>query len=252
MSDCISMSTPIVSNLKKLNESDSGSDLVNPTMYRQLIGSLMYLIQTRPDICFAVNALSQFMSKPRHRHWVAAKHVVRYLRGSIAFGLKYSSSGEVLLHGYVDLDWVGSSMDRKSTSGYYFSLGSAMISWSSKKQSSTTQSKAEAEYIVAIVASKEAVWLRKLLSRLFQERLETTVIHCDNQSCLKLTENSVFHDMSKHIEMKYHYIRDMVQKCTIKLQYICTDEQTVDILTKPLSFGKFVHLRDKLGVVENV
>jgi hypothetical protein len=93
----------------------------------------MYLIHTKPDICFVVSALSQFMSEPRHRHWIVAKHILKYLRGSIAYGLRYTSSGGVLLHGYADLDWAGSSMDQKSTSGYYFSLGPAIISWSSKK-----------------------------------------------------------------------------------------------------------------------
>ena len=111
MLDCKSMSIPMVSNLKKLHESDSGSDLVDPTMYRQLIGSLMYLIHTRPDICFAVSALSQFMFEPRHKHWVAAKHVLRYLRGFVAFGLRYTSSGGVLLHGYADSNRAGSSVD---------------------------------------------------------------------------------------------------------------------------------------------
>jgi hypothetical protein len=130
------MSTPMVSNLKKLHESNFGSDLVEPSLYRQLIGSLMYLIHTRPDICFVVSAFSQFMSEPRHRHWIVAKHILRYLKGSIAYGLRYTSSGGALLHGYVDSDWVGSSVDRKSTSGYCFSLGSAMISWSSKKHGS--------------------------------------------------------------------------------------------------------------------
>ena len=127
-----------------------------------------------------------------------------------------------------------------------------MISWSSRKQGSIAQSTTEEEYIAANDASREAVWLRELLSGLFQERLETTIIHCDTQSCLKLTENPIFHDRSKHIELKYHFIRDMVQRGAIKLQYIHTDEQIADILTKPLSFGKFVHFRDELGVAENV
>ena len=111
---------------------------------------------------------------------MAAKHVLKYLLGTIAYGLKYTSSGGVMLHGFTDSDWVGSPVDKKSTFGYCFSLGSAMISWSSKKQGSIAQSTAEAEYIAASDASKEAVWLRKLISGLFDDKMEATVIHCDN------------------------------------------------------------------------
>ena len=156
-----------------------------------------------------------------------------------------------MLHGYADSDLAGSPVDRKSTSGYCFSLGSTMIFWSSRKQGSITQSTVEAEYIAASNANREAVWLRKLTSGLFGEKLETTIILCDNQSFIKLTENSVFHDRSKHIDLKYHYIRDMVQQNVIKLKYIATNDQVADILTKPLQLAKFAHFRDKLGVVEN-
>jgi hypothetical protein len=153
------------------------------------------------------------------------------------------------LSGYTDSDWVGSVSDRKSTSGCCFSLGSTMISWKSRKQSSISLSTAEAEYIVACSASCEAIWLRKLLTGLFDLEMEATVILCDNQSCIKMTENHVFHDKSKHIEIRYHYICDMVQRGAIKLQYVSTDEQVADVLTKPLSRVKFEHFRDKLGVV---
>jgi hypothetical protein len=133
MMDCKSMSTPMVTNLRKLHDSDTCSNLVDPTMYRQLIGSLMYMIHTRPDISYAVIAMSQFMTELRQRHWVAAKHILRYLRGTITYGLRYTSSGGLFLHGYADVDWARSPVDRKSTYGYYFSLGSAMISWSIRK-----------------------------------------------------------------------------------------------------------------------
>jgi hypothetical protein len=156
-----------------------------------------------------------------------------------------------MLHGYTDSDWMGSTVDRKSTSGYCFSLGSAMISWSSRRQGSIAQSTVEAEYIVASAASREAVWLKKLLSDLFNVELEPILIHCDNQSCIKLSENPVFHDRSKHIEMRYQYVRDMVQKNILSIQYVPTAEQTADILTKPLSLTKFVYFRDKLGVAKN-
>ena len=121
-----------------------------------------------------------------------AKHILRYLRGTITYGLICTSSGGLFLHGYADADWEGSPVDRKSTSGYCFSLGSAMISWSSRKQGSIAQSTTKAEYIAASDASKEAVWLKKLVSGLFGDKLETTVVHCDNQSCIKLTENPLF------------------------------------------------------------
>jgi hypothetical protein len=115
MMNCRSMSTPMVANLKKLHDSDSGSDLVDPTMYRQLIGSLMYLTHTRPDIQYVVNALSRFMCEPKRIHMVAVKHILRYVRGTIAYGLRYTSSGGVMLHGFTDSDWMGSAVDRKST-----------------------------------------------------------------------------------------------------------------------------------------
>jgi hypothetical protein len=116
-----------------------------------------------------------------------------------------------------------------------------MISWQSRKQSNIALSTAEAEYIVACSASCEAIWLRKLLTGLFDLEMEATTILCDNQSCIKMTENPVFHDRLKHIEIRYHYIREMVQRGALKLQYISTDEQVADVLTKPLSRVKFEH-----------
>ena len=124
-----------------------------------------------------------------------------------------------------------------------------MISWQSRKQSSIALSTAEAEYIAACSASCEATWLRKLLTGLLDIEMKATLILCDNQRCIKMTENPVFHDKSKHIEIRYHYIRDMVQRGALKLQYISTDEQVVDVLTKPLSRIKFEYFRDKLGIV---
>ncbi len=124
-----------------------------------------------------------------------------------------------------------------------------MISWLSRKQSSVALSTAEAEYIAACSASCEAVWLRKLLTGMFGMEIEATVILCDNQSCIKMTENPVFHDKSKHIEIRYFYIRNLVTKGAVKLIYVSTDEQVADMLTKPLSCGKFKYFRDKLGVV---
>ena len=180
------------------------------TQYKQIIGSLMYLKNTRANICFAVNTLNQYLVQPRWVPLIAAKNVMRYLKGTIDFGLYYDGSHEYRLYGYTDADWAGSVSDRKSTSGGCYSLGSAMISWFSKKQSSVSLSTAEAEYLVAYSNSCEAIWLQKLMSGLFNLELDTTVILCDNQSCIKMTENLVCYDRSKHIEIRYFYIRVMI------------------------------------------
>ncbi|XP_057826602.2 retrovirus-related Pol polyprotein from transposon TNT 1-94 isoform X1 [Cryptomeria japonica] len=182
MIDCKPMHTPMESNLKKLSVSATNSDFADPSEYRQLIGSLMYLVNTRSDICYAVNALSQFTSLPKLVHLVAAKHILRYLRGTIGYGLKYSLNTSILLEGYSDSDWAGSVKDRKSTSGICFNLGSAVISWACRKQSSVALSTAEVEYIAASIASREAVWLHKLLVGLFGQASGPTTIHCNNQA----------------------------------------------------------------------
>jgi hypothetical protein len=184
----------------------------------------MYLMNTRPDICFVVNTLIQYLVEPRHVHLVATKNVMRYLKGTLDYGLFYTGYHEFRLISYTNLDWDRSVSDRKSTSVFCFSLGSTMTSWKSRKQSSIALSTIEAEYIAACFASCEAIWLRELLIDLFDMEMEETIILCDNQSCIKMTENPVFHDKSKHIEIWYHYIRDMVQRGAIKIQYVGIDK----------------------------
>ena len=147
------------------------------------------------------------MTDLRNVHLIAANHILRYLRGTVDYGLKYDVNQKINLEVYVDSDWSGSAIDRKSTSGCFFIMGSGVISWFSGKQSCVALSTVEAEYVTACSASCEAVWLKKLLSELFDLPLDAT---CDNHSRVKLSENLVFHDRSKHIEIKYQYIRDMV------------------------------------------
>jgi hypothetical protein len=247
MMDCRAMSTPMKTNMKLLV--DTSSEIVDVNLYRQVIGSLMYLMNTRPDICFVVNTLSQYLMEPRRVHLVVAKHVMRYLKGTLDYGLCYTGDCDFRLYGYTDSDWDGSASYRKNTSGCCFSLGSAMTSWQSRKQSSVALSTIEAEYIAACSANHEAMWLQKLLIGLFKLEMEATMILCDNQSCIKMTENPVFYDKMKHIKIRYYYICDMVQKGSVKLQYVGIDEQVVDVLTKPLSYVKFEYFRDKPGVV---
>jgi hypothetical protein len=194
-----------------------------------------------PDIFFVVNTLSQFQVEPRQENWIAAKQVLTYIHETINYGLRYTTSSDIQLHGFTDFDWAGSVEDRKSTSSMCFNLGSAMISWGSRKPKTIALSTAKAEYMAACEACTEAVWLRKLISDLFDQIPESTIIYCDNQSCIRLSEHPVFHERSKHIEIKYYFIRDKFQEGEVKLEYIPTDEQTTDILTKPLSRIKFAY-----------
>ena len=149
----------------------------------------MYLVNSRPDLCFAMNTLSQIMVEPRRVHWRAAKHVLCYLAGIVDFGLDYRRLDGIRLVGFTDSDWAGNVADRKNTSGCCFNLGSTAVSWFSWKQKSVALSSAEAEYMAASQASCEALWLRKLLVNLFGQELKPTVIYCDNQSCIQLSEN---------------------------------------------------------------
>eukprot|EP00253_Pinus_taeda_P031781 PITA_31781 len=217
MEDCRPMTTPMITNWKKIDALEDKD--VDPTLYKQLIGSLMYLVNTRPDICYTVNSLSQFMVELKRAQWVAAKHVLRYLQGTIDYGLLYTRSKDIRLSGFTDADWAGSSVDQKSASGYCFNIGSGMTSWCSRKQKFVALSSSEAEFMVASTASCEAIWLRKLLVNLFRRNMEATRIMCNNQSCIKLSENPMFHDRSKHIDIRCHFVRDCVQRGVVQLSY---------------------------------
>jgi hypothetical protein len=187
------------------------------------------------------------MVEPRRVHLIATKHVLRYIAGSVEYGLDYVRGDGVRLIGYTDSDWAGCAVDMKSTSGCCFGLGSAVVSWFNRKQKSVALSSAEAEYMAASQANCEAIWLRKLLVGLFGHELRPTVIHCDNQSCIKFFENPVFHERSKHIEIRYHVICDWVHRGVVKLEYISTDEQIADILTKSLPMGQACLLQRQDG-----
>eukprot|EP00253_Pinus_taeda_P032137 PITA_32137 len=220
MQDCRRMAMPMITNWKKIDA--SGDKEVDPTLYRQLIGSLKYLVNTKPNLCYAVNTLSEFMVEPKRVHWATTKHILRYVCGTINFGLRYTKGNDIELSGFTNADWAGSSVDRKSTTWYCFDIGSGMTSSCSKKQKSVALSFAEAEYMAASKATCEAIWLRKLLVNLFRRRMESTRIFCDNQSCIELFENPVFHDHSKHIDIRCNFIRDRVQRGAVQLEYTPT------------------------------
>ena len=160
--------------------------------------------------------------------------MLRYLHGTIRYGLLYLAGSDIQLVGYTNLDWVGSVKDQKSTSRCCFSLGSFVISWFSRKEYSIALSSEEVKYNATCMAAQEAVWLQKLLAGLFEHMLEPTAIHYDNHSCVQMSMNLVHHDQTKHVEMQYHYVRYMVLRCDVELKFVPTDEQVADMLTKPL------------------
>ena len=182
MKNCNSVNTPTEFGLK-LNKDHEGKK-VDGTLYKQIVGSLMYLTATRPDIMYSVSLISRYMENPTEMHLLATKRILRYLQGTKEFGLFYKKGEKSDLIGFTDSDYAGDQDDRKSTSGYVFILGSGAVSWSSKKQSIVTLSTAEAEFVAASSCTCQAIWLKRILEELHFKRQEPTVIFCDNTSAI--------------------------------------------------------------------
>ncbi|KAL9999278.1 putative RNA-directed DNA polymerase [Helianthus debilis subsp. tardiflorus] len=231
---------------------DDGEDKVNETVYRSLIGGLIYLTHTRPDLAYSVAMLSRFMQAPSKHHLGAARKVLRYVAGTYNFWLWYERNEEFKLVGFTDSDWAGSLDDRKSVSANVFMLGKGAVSWCSKKQSTVALSSTEAEYISATGGACQAIWLRRILQELGLNQGQGTQIFCDSKSAIDLSRNPVLNSRSKHIELKYHFIRDMVSEGQVELLFCNTNEQLADLMTKALAKERFVYLRYKIGVQEFV
>jgi hypothetical protein len=213
--------------------------------YSELVGSLLYLtVCTRPDIAQAVGCLSRYMATPAVSHWTAALGVLRYLATTQDFGLKFSGGG---FHGYADADYAGDVDTRRSTTGYVFILNGGAISWSSRLQPTVAVSTAEAEYMAAAFAVKEALWLRKLMAD-FGFGTQPVKIYGDNQSALKLIKHPIASLRSKHIDVIYHFARERAARGEVKFEYIKTDDMIADIMTKPLPEGKLEKFREAMGV----
>jgi len=215
MLDCKPISTPMDPNVRL--QEDEGNDLEDMTMYRQLVGSLIYLTLTRPDISYPVGVVSRYMSKPKKPHLDAVKRILRYVKGTINFGIMYKKTIDCQVMGYCDADYAGDSCTRRSTTGYFFSLGSGAISWCSKRQPTVALSSTEAEYRSAAMAAQESTWLKQLMEDLHQSAEYQVRIFCDNLSSIRLAENPVFHARTKHIEVHYHYIREKVLEGKIEM-----------------------------------
>ena len=241
-----SICNPIVPGFKFVK--DEGGAKVDKTYYKQVVGSLMYLKATRPDMMFVVSIISRYMENPTELHLQTAKRVLRYLQGTFGFGIFYRKRGDDELVAYTDSDYAGDLEDRKSTSGYVFLLSSGAISWSSKKQLVVSLSTTEAEFIATVSCACQAVWLKRVLGKLDQNQNKLTVIRCDSSSAIKLSKNSVMHGRSKHIDVRFHFLRELTKDGTVQLVYCNTQEQVADVMTKPLKRDVFVKLRNLLGV----
>jgi hypothetical protein len=198
---------------------------------------------------YAASLVSRFMESPKDSHWKMEKRILRYVAGTLNFGLWYTKSDSNQLSGYTDSDFAGSLDDRKSTSGHVFQLGTNLISWASKKQPIVSISSAEAEYVAATSASCQAVWLRRILKDMSHTEKDPTPIFCDNTSAIALSKNHVFHKKSKHIDTRFHFIRELVNNGDIALQFCGSRDQLADIFTKPLGKSVFDFQRQHLGIV---
>jgi len=218
--------------------------------YRSAVGSLMYLmVSTRPDLAAAIGVVSRFLENPGRPHWEAVKRILRYVQHTLDMGLVFKRQGSLEAVGFTDADFAGCLDTRKSTTGWVFLMGGAAISWSSKRQSSVALSTCEAEYMAAAQAAMEAVWHRSFMAELGMGLKTPTWIGCDAQAALQLLKNPVYHDRTKHIAVKVHFVRELMESGQVDFQYLQTEKQVADALTKAVPRLKLEFCRSRMGVL---
>jgi hypothetical protein len=215
---------------------------VDATAYRSIVGSLRYLVNTRPDIVFVVGYVSHFLEEPLEDHLAAVKKILRYVADSCNWGLWFGrkKGKHALLTGFSDADFAGDVDARKSTTWVIFFLANDPITWQSTKKKVVAQSSYESEYITTANAMCQALWLARVLAEVQGSALSTPLLRVDNKSIIALIKNPVLHGQSKHIEVKYHLVRESVENGRIKVEFIRSEEQLCDILTEPLGRVKFL------------
>ena len=244
---CKPSSIPMEPSIKLV--SDGKEPVIDdPASYRKLVGKLMYLTITRPDITYAVNRLCQFTAAPKDSHMKAAYKVLHYIKGTVGKGLFYSATSDMTLKGFTDADWASCRDTRRSTSGYCMFLGESLISWKSKKQQMASHSSAESEYRAMQYAVREIVWLVYLLEDLQVSQTKPVAFFCDSTAAIHIANNSVFHERTKHVELDCHIVRDRILSGLIKTLHVKTDQQLADIFTKPLFPAQFNALISKMAL----
>ena len=249
MTDAKGLKIPADPNIHLAKTESASADEKIP--FRELVGSLMFAAcVSRPDIAYAVNMVSKYLSNYTNEHWLAAKRILRYIRDTMDYGILYDGLNTQQLIGYSDSDFAGDVDSRRSTSGYLYVLAGGPVTWTSQRQRIVALSTTEAEYIAASQATKEAIWLRRLLMDLGFGCDGPTELSVDNQGAIKLTKNDEFHKRTKHIDVRYHFVREKVAHNEIGISYVPSKENLSDILTKALPRDYFARLRSQLNVVK--
>ena len=255
MQDSIPTGTPLNHSIVLLKSNAPCSDENLKKRYQKLVGCVMYaMLGTRIDISYAVSLLSRFMSNPTEEHWTAGKNLLRYLNETkgltltLGGNVQEQSKQGIILSGYCDSDWASDKNDRKSTTGYLFQVNGSTISWQSKKQPTVALSTVEAEYMAISAATKEALWLRLLLTEVGFSQKEATKLMEDNQGCIALSSNPRFHERTKHIDIRHHLVRQNISEKFIKLIYTESAKMLADGLTKNLSAQQQCIFQEETGL----
>ncbi|GJT57385.1 hypothetical protein Tco_0992439 [Tanacetum coccineum] len=247
LEDSKPIKTPMSSETKLTR--DEYGESVDNTKYHDMIGSLLYLMTSRSEIMFSVYLCVHFQEDPKTSHLEEVKRIFRNIKGTTHLGLWYHKGTGIETIIYVDSDHAGDYVDRKSTSGVCTFMGCCLTSWFSKKQTTLTISTTEAEYVSIRKACQQSLWMKQALVD-YDIKLEDIPVLCDNKGAIDLSKNSILHYRTKHIEIRHHFLRDNVQKGNISIEKVSSEDNIMDILTKPLKRESFKFLRLGLGLME--
>lgn len=245
LQDATPMKIPIDIHLRLHKELEE--PLVDPRPYQRLMGKLIYLTVTHPDIVYSVHILTQFMQHPCASHMQAAIHLLKYLVGTQTQGILLASNSAAELRAFCDSDWASCPMTWRSTTGFCVLLGSSPISWKTKKQAVVSRSSAEAEYRAMALTSCEVTWLQSLFKDLGFSNLPPAVLHCDNKAAIAIAANPVLHERTKHVDIDCHFVRDKLNSGTLVTAHVPSYSQVADLFTKGLSAKQHFYLLSKLG-----